>query len=248
MPLPDHPFLLTGGCSCGAIRYRIQVPQTSDRPPVPWVPPESKLTLPSSITCHCNDCRRASASILAAGVLQIPGPMLTVSALSPSESEPEYHTGRILDVMDDAYDAAVADSQRPPYLPATDVLRAAGEQKTWLRFFHSFNCGPNAGRGFCGRCGTPLSYHFRLIPSMVHGGKLPDGWVDIFDIYLGSIDKEFLAKDWLLPTSEINFKHGSLLSRTVSATARDLKGLLKMQGLLPGEGLVDQAELEHLAR
>ncbi|RKK76817.1 hypothetical protein BFJ69_g6766 [Fusarium oxysporum] len=139
--------------------------------------------------------------------------MLTVSAMSPS-SESDIISGRILDVLADDYDAAKADADRPPYVPAMDNLRATGETKTWLRFFHSVKCSLDVSRSFCGRCGN---------------AALPDGWRDSFHLYLGTLDREFLEKDWFNPDSEVNFKHGTPLSRCVSATAKGLKDLPKMQ-------------------
>ncbi|EGU89193.1 hypothetical protein FOXB_00287 [Fusarium oxysporum f. sp. conglutinans Fo5176] len=113
MPLPNEPVKVTGGCSCGAVRYRINVPALEDRPLNPFAPPAFGIKLPGAITCHCNDCRRSTGSFLATGILDIPAPMLTVSAMSPS-SESDIISGRILDVLADDYDAEKADADRPP--------------------------------------------------------------------------------------------------------------------------------------
>uniref|UniRef100_A0A0D2XTV5 CENP-V/GFA domain-containing protein n=1 Tax=Fusarium oxysporum (strain Fo5176) TaxID=660025 RepID=A0A0D2XTV5_FUSOF len=201
MPLPNEPVKVTGGCSCGAIRYRINVPALDDRPLNPFAPPACGIKLPGAITCHCNDCRRSTGSFLATGILDIPAPMLTVSAMSPS-SETDVISGRVLDVLADDYDAEKADADRPPL---------------------------DVSRSFCGRCGTQLCFHFKLEPEYCADGKLPDGWRDSFHLYLGTLDREFLEKDWFNPDSEVNFKHGTPLSRCVSATAKGLKDLPKMQ-------------------
>ncbi|KAF5254132.1 hypothetical protein FANTH_1014 [Fusarium anthophilum] len=242
MPLPNEAVKVTGGCSCGAVRYRIDVPTLEDRPLNPLTPPAFGIKLPGAITCHCNDCRRSTSSFLAVGILDIPAPMLTVSAMSPS-SESDIVSGRILNVLSDDYDAAQADADRPPYIPAMDVLRATGETKTWLRFFHSVKCTSDVSRSFCGRCGTQLCFHFKLEPEYCADGKLPDGWRDSFHLYLGTLDREFLEKEWFNPHSEGMFKHGTLLSRCVSATANGLKDLPKMQEF---DGQVTEEELATL--
>lgn len=229
MPLPDDATTVTGGCSCGAIRYRISIPQRQDRPLHPMTPPEYDSRLPDTLTCHCNDCRRTTGSFLAVGMADVPAPMLTVSAMSPSSgSEPTIASGRILDVLADDYDAKAADAARPPYLPAADVLRATEGNRSWMRFFHSTSCTPDVSRGFCGRCGSPISFHFKLEPEYCHDGKLPSGWRHVFHLYLGSIDREFLDKDWFAPSAEVNFKLGTPVSRCVSATAKGLKEVAKM--------------------
>jgi hypothetical protein len=168
--------------------------------------------------------------------------MLTVSAMSPS-SESEIVSGGILDVLADDYDAAKADANRPAYFPAMEVLRATGETKTWLRFFHSAKCNSDVSRSFCGRCGTQLCYHFKLEAEFCADGKLPDGWRDSFHLYLGSLDREFLEKDWFNPYSERCFKYGTPLSRCVSATAKGLRDLPKMQKFV---GQVTEEELAAL--
>lgn len=157
-------------------------------------------------------------------------------------------------MLDEAYDQAKADASRPPYLPALDVLRAIDDggrssdsNSTWLRFFHSLDCGANMSRSFCGRCGTQVCFHFRLKPEYCYNGELPDGWSDLFDLFLGTVDREFLDKDWFLPNSEVNFMHGTLFSRTVSATAKHLKSLPKSQGMGGDEGMVGEDELAALA-
>ncbi|KAF4468579.1 hypothetical protein FALBO_4528 [Fusarium albosuccineum] len=229
MPFPDEAVTVTGGCSCGAVRYRIAIPKLEDRPLHPMTPPSLGFRLPSAITCHCNDCRRATGSFLATGVLDIPSPMLTVSAISPS-SESTIVSGRILDVLADDYDAQKADEDRPPYVPAMDILRADKESKTWLRFFHSTKCGPDLSRSFCARCGTQLCFHFKLAAEYCFEAKLPDDWQDFFHLYHGSLDREFLEKDWFAPHSEVNFKYGTPFTKSASATAKGLKCLHKLQG------------------
>lgn len=197
MPLPDHPVTLTGGCSCGAIRYRIAVPDLSSRPYIPFSPPKPNMRMPCPMSCHCNDCRRASASLLPLLILQTPSNMASVSVLAQPD-EATHHSGRILDAVAGDFDQAAADAQRPPYEPAIDVLRATDEnkkEKTWLRFWHSVECGTRFSRSFCGRCGTQVCYHFALRPEFCFDGKLPDGWADFFDFNVGTLDREALDEE-----------------------------------------------------
>lgn len=242
MSLPDEATTITGGCSCGAIRYRLAVPSIQDRPQHPMSPPSSGVRLPQALTCHCNDCRRATGSSLAVSVIDIPAPMLTVSALSPS-SESTIVSGRILDVMADDYDAGKADSNRPPYIPAMDVLRATQESKTWVRFFHSIDCGPDWSRSFCGRCGTPVCFHFHLLPEFCHDGNVPEDVTDLFHVNLGTVDRKFLDLNWFVPNVEVYFKNGTPFSKMVSATAKGLKNVTKLQEF---DGVVEYKELEEL--
>jgi hypothetical protein len=255
MPLPDEAITVTGGCNCGAIRYRIAIPPVSQRPNLPFSPPSEGITLPVSMTCHCNDCRRATASLLAPAILQVPAPMITVSALSPGSGSssgsaaPTRITGRVLDVLADDYDAAKADADRPPYRPATEVLRAmADDEPTWLRFFHSFDCGASFSRAFCGRCGTHFCFHFALTPDFTYDGRLPDGWSDLFDIYLGSVDRRFLDTDWLDPESEIHFGLGTLFAKRASASSIGLKHLPKSISMTEEDGVATKEELRALSQ
>jgi hypothetical protein len=126
-----------------------------------------------------------------------------------------------------------------------EALRATTEAKeSWLRFFHSEDCGPSRSRSFCGRCGAQVCYHLAIPPEYTSTGKLPDGWSDLFDIYLGSVDREFLENDWLVPEAELQFKHGTLLGKRISVTAKPLKHLIKMQ---EWDGMVEDEELRKLA-
>ncbi|CAG9944216.1 unnamed protein product [Clonostachys rosea f. rosea IK726] len=253
MTLPDEALTLTGGCSCGAIRYRVEIPAAASRPLSPFVPESVGTKMPYALTCHCNDCRMASGTFLPATLMQIPETMIRVSVLPRTGSSETSNiiTGRFLDCTKDDFDADAADAGRPPYLPASDVLRATQPQdsdKTWLRFFHSLDCGRSFSRSFCGRCGTEVCFHYALAADWCHGGKLPDGWSDVFDITTGSLDRKFVGVDWLAPDAETNFKHGSALGRSVSATGKWLKDTVKMKALGPEEGFVDEEELAELAK
>ncbi|MFT7529704.1 MAG: hypothetical protein ACI9FD_000707 [Gammaproteobacteria bacterium] len=65
--MPDYPEKLTGGCLCGALRF-----QTSKKP--------FKVSY-----CHCESCRRASASPVMAIILYYKG------AVTFTQGEPKWY-------------------------------------------------------------------------------------------------------------------------------------------------------------
>ncbi|KAK7415683.1 hypothetical protein QQX98_005718 [Neonectria punicea] len=138
-------------------------------------------------------------------------PDVTVSALPRSDVEESARavTGRIVERS--AAPSPEADADRPPYLPALDVLRPGllGSEKTWLRFFHSFVCDAEvASRSFCGRCGAQVAFHCR--PQAEWFGPLfkqPDGFSDVMDICLGTVDRHLLDRDdWFAIEHDICWK------------------------------------------
>ncbi|KAF4634668.1 hypothetical protein G7Y89_g3434 [Cudoniella acicularis] len=83
MPLPDRALTIQGGCNCRAIRYKISIPEVSERPIHPFfikpeslsiatkgdsnnktTPPPKLPHFPMSAICHCNDYRRATGALL----------------------------------------------------------------------------------------------------------------------------------------------------------------------------------------
>lgn len=127
--------------------------------------------------------------------------MVTVSALpmpTPSTGGVAI-TGRLMEHPANEQEVLSSDTDRPPYIKATDVLRpgAPGAKDTWLRFFHSYQCDAEvASRSFCGRCGSPVAFHYR--PRAEYYGqwfRSPDGWEDVVDVMLGTVDKFCLDKD-----------------------------------------------------
>ena len=70
---------ITGGCNCRSIVYRIAIPPLEERPLHPNCDPNSGLSpihQPYIFADHCNDCRRATGSIVPAC---ISGPLDYVS-------------------------------------------------------------------------------------------------------------------------------------------------------------------------
>ncbi|CRJ84765.1 hypothetical protein BN1708_009143 [Verticillium longisporum] len=209
MPFPKHAHTITGGCNCGAVRYRIAVPQYADRPPAFTLGPSPDLAnprtprLPFVLACHCNDCRVACGNS-SFEAIQTPAPQMTVSALQVGKGSdlPRSHTGRLVERPMTEDEVTASDADRPAYVPALDVLRpdVPGAEGTALGFFHAFICDKEAAsRSFCIRCGGPIAFHCR--PQAEWFGpsfQQPEGWSDIFDVLLGTVDRHHLDKeDWL---------------------------------------------------
>jgi len=170
MPLPDHPLVLHGGCNCSAIRYMINIPAVSERPLNPLS--NGEVTFPVVLTDHCNDCRRAIGSILPVWIC-VPTEMMSCSLQPISTTQ-----GR---------DSVSSEVEQ--WVPATDLFQQGPHSENyWLRFYKS---SENATRTFCGRCGTSLTY--AISPSM------GDGWPDLFDVVLGTIDRKDLENGWMAP-------------------------------------------------
>lgn len=218
MPLPDEALTVTGGCNCGAIRYRIAIPPVSDRPAHFAVvategesQKEASPRLPMVITDHCNDCRSATSSILPAWILT-PEDMITLSCLPrPAAGDDDNDDGysRIhggaLQTRDTA---AQLDDARPPFTPAHDVLCGLDEEarlKTWLRVYRSRVAadspyGANSARSFCGRCGTNIAYIVEPFP-------VPSP-VRMVDVILGTADRECIASSALEPERQLWWECG----------------------------------------
>ena len=79
-----------------------------------------------------------------------------------------------------------------------DVLHtpAAEHNGLTLRVYEN---SPNRTRTFCGHCGTNLTY--TIFPMV-------EGFPDIFDTILGTIDGEDLEKGWLAPDRHLWWEKG----------------------------------------
>lgn len=62
MPLPEDATIVNGGCNCGAVRYRVAVPQLAGQPLHPLSPAGARVLLPFLALDYCNDCRRVTGS------------------------------------------------------------------------------------------------------------------------------------------------------------------------------------------
>ena len=193
MPLPETSFVVEGGCNCRAIRYRIQVPEVSDRPLNPTSPPSDPTRLPMIAVDHCNDCRAATGSILPTWIC-VPAEMMTVSLQPAPLVDPSNPRIPIVD-------------NYKPWNPALEALQAGSSiaQGSTVRWFHS---SPNRTRTFCGNCGTNLTY---AIWPMVQG------YPDIFDVLLGTMDRSYLEKNWMEPERQCWWSKGIEWIQTLSS-------------------------------
>ena len=167
MPLPSNPLTITGGCNCQAVRYKIEVPALSDRP---LNTSSSKdVSYPMVCTDHCNDCRRAVASIL-------PTWMCVPASMFSCDLRPKSHVD-----YEDPF-------SQERWIPGAELFWPGSKSdKYWLQFYKS---SFDVTRTFCGQCGTNLTFARK---------PMPEGWLDIFDVLVGSMDREFVEKDWMAP-------------------------------------------------
>ena len=176
MPLPEHPVTVQGGCNCGAIHYKVQIPVVSERPLHPLSNPKNKATevhLPFIVIDHCNDCRKATGAILS---LWLCTPIKYVTAsYTPRASA----------------DSTVKNDVKaePTWYPASDIFQVGPQsESTLLSFYKSSDV---VTRSFCSCCGTNLAYR--------HDDMHQFGFPDMLDIVLGTIDREDLEGEAMAP-------------------------------------------------
>ena len=180
MPLPPVPITIQGGCNCRAIRYKIDIPAISERPPHFSGASENgqdTVHLPMIVIDHCNDCRRATGSILPFWICA-PISMVSTSCMArPDPPRPLTSEGV---------------SKAGPWLPAVEIFKPnAASASTFLTFYES---SEGRRRSFCGRCGTNLAYS--IYPT-------PEGWPEMLDVVLGTVDREFLEGSNLAPERQL---------------------------------------------
>lgn len=180
MPLPKEPFTIHGGCRCKAIRYEVSVPAYEDRPQTVYKSRAADigdLRLPAVYVDHCNDCRSATSAIL---------PMVLVSIMEtarvsvlPRMARAEY-----------AFDIPGSDRE---WLAANEVFHS-DVPKLEDSYLSVYKSSPGRSRWFCNRCGTMFGYS-------ADKGVIPKdwGWPAMLDIWLGTIDREDLEKDYMKP-------------------------------------------------
>jgi hypothetical protein len=187
MPLPPTELVVNGGCTCGAIKYKISIPDIEHRQLHPSSSSSSPVHLPFIAIDHCNDCRSALGTLLPAWICT---PVTTVTASVVLRSQATLSA-------DASKRKEYPDEQRSSRLPATDVFTPGPiSDDSFLTFFES---SENRRRSFCGRCGTNLSY--AAFP-------MPEGWPDMLDIVLGTVDREDLEKDALKPERQLWWDYG----------------------------------------
>jgi hypothetical protein len=168
---PTEAFALNGGCSCGAIRYKLGFPTANDRPvslPASRSNGQGDIRMPQTAVCFCNDCRTSSGNLV---LFVIMSPLEQTNLSLLSKSNPHKRL--------DLPAAQASDS------PASPVGETTFLDDTYFGLYHS---SEKAIRAFCSRCGTPMMYLFT--PRPVPPGATTGG----LDIYLGTVDREDLEK------------------------------------------------------
>ena len=185
MPLPDHPLTVQGGCNCGAIRYKVQIPVVSERSLHPLSDSKNKATevhLPFIAIDHCNDCRKATGSILPYWLCS-PIDYVTVS----------YTPRTSADLTGEKEPMA-----EPTWYPAADIFQVGPHSKPILLSF--YKSSDAVTRSFCSRCGTNLAYR--------HENMAQYGFPEMLDIALGTVDREDLKEEAMAPERHIWWDYG----------------------------------------
>ena len=204
MPLPPTALTINGGCNCGAVRYKISIPDLDKRPLHASSTSDNPVFLPIVVTDHCNDCRRATASILPAWICS-PITMVTGSLVLRSKLPPLTKPARRKDQFQE---------ERGPWLPAVDVFNPGpASNDSFLTFYES---SEGRRRSFCGRCGTNLAYT---------AWPMPEGWLDMLDIILGTVDRAALETSSLEPERQLWWDYG--IEWVKALTDRGVAGLPK---------------------
>ncbi|KAJ8066069.1 hypothetical protein OCU04_005161 [Sclerotinia nivalis] len=214
MPLPSTPLTIHGGCNCRTLHYRLQIPQVSERPLYPYCckaqsasQSESKsgdeykdesgeeVRLPMIAIDLCNDCRRATGSILP---IWICCPMDYIwLCVSDGDSYQEVGAGEVKghgDVSEERGDKGGNESEEKNrketwvkatsvFLPSNPSDPASPQPPSSLGTYSSSTLRT---RYWCNKCGTHLAYR-------VH--PMPAGWPEMLDILLGTIDREDLEME-----------------------------------------------------
>ncbi|KAF1949905.1 hypothetical protein CC80DRAFT_579187 [Byssothecium circinans] len=177
MPLPDEALSIDGGCNCGAVHYRLDIPALTERPLYPLAPIETPVPLPFLVLDHCNDCRRATGSVLPAW-LCAPIDMGSVSLVRSSTAT--------LAPKAAAREGGV-EERRGPWTPASDIFVSSPADTD--HFLKSYESSHERWRWFCARFGTNIAYT----------AIMPAGFPNMLDITMGSINRRHLEGDTLVP-------------------------------------------------
>lgn len=187
MPLPDEALRIEGGCNCTALRYRVDIPTRNERPLHPLAPTTAPVHMPFLALDHCNDCRRATASILPAW-LCAPLDMCSVSLVARSSATLAASA---------AARAGQGEEPRGAWRAAADIFTssAAANKDSFLTCYESSS---ERWRWFCARCGTNIAYT----------AAMPAGFPPMLDVTLGSVDRRYLDSEALVPERQLWWDKG----------------------------------------
>lgn len=187
MPFPREPFKIHGGCNCRSIRYSVNVPAFSDRPKTVYCNPGADIPadarIPAVYVDHCNDCRRATSSVLptwlVAETLTVTVSCMPVEALPP--------LGKV-DISDD----------KRQWRSAEKLLHDDGEAVLPGTTLSRYVSSEGRNRWFCRNCGTPICYS-------IWESAIPKdwGWPKMLDICLGTVDREDIEKEYMRPERQL---------------------------------------------
>ena len=133
MPVPEHPFALSGGCNCGLIRYKLNVPQFKERPLSVYCDEQAiseQRRFPQVLIDHCNDCRRATGCLT---------PIWIATVVSYIEFSIE------------------RDGERS-WVDGSEILKKENVGATNNAPLKWYKSSETKFRGFCDNCGTSLCY------------------------------------------------------------------------------------------
>ncbi|KAE8446922.1 hypothetical protein EG329_011553 [Mollisiaceae sp. DMI_Dod_QoI] len=182
MPFPSEPLVLRGGCNCTAVRWRMSLPDASERVANPYHTPGTNIgdiRLPTAVVCHCDGCRQATGSLGAYGFTSDMA-LLELSILSKA-SMPNREKNN-------------DDETRPPYVLAASLMddpTVVNSGGLWLMHYES---SPKRDRWFCGRCGTQIA-----IAASKDAIPPEWGWPRVVNIWAGTMDRNLLENDWCRP-------------------------------------------------
>ncbi|TEY84008.1 hypothetical protein BOTCAL_0023g00290 [Botryotinia calthae] len=193
MPLPETSLSVRGGCNCRAIRYEIQIPPLDQRPLHPYSDRQKSgedVHLPMIAIDHCNDCRRATGAVLplwlCSPIAYISISLLRRSAASQASSTKTAGEGDEISL-----------GIRKTWVLAEDIFRPGLSADD--SFLTAYVSSEARTRYFCGRCGTNIGY--RVSP-------MPEGWPEMLDVVMGTIDREDLESDAMIPERALWVDHG----------------------------------------
>ena len=186
MPLSTHALTVKGGCNCGTIRYSVSIPPLEERVVHPYSTATPPVRLPFVCTDHCNDCRRATGSVLPAW-LCTPASMVSASIAPKSTATLPSDPAKRKDTPAEV---------RGGWVPASEVFTPGSESANGRdeSFLQSYDSSEGSRRFWCGRCGTNLAYV---------AWPMPAGWPEISDIVLGTVDREDLEREEMRPERQI---------------------------------------------
>ena len=181
MPIPPQSFHFEGGCNCGAVRYQVDVPAAADRPlRAPVGDQQGEVRLPMIFTDHCNDCRRATGSML---------PVWITADISTVQLHYQVRSDVRSSYPNNAFS-----------VPAKKRFsHEGGNDEGGTTYLTTYESSKGVHRGFCGRCGTNLFYW---------AADSPAGWTEMLDICLGSIDRKYLEEYRLVPERQMHWESG----------------------------------------